>query len=195
MNINGIYKIESKIKPERIYIGSAININKRWGDHLRDLKDNKHHSIKLQRHFNKYGAADLSFSVLLCCEKEDLIKIEQYFMDSYNTYFNICKIAGSPLGMKRSDEMKKKMSILKKGNKYFLGKHHSEESKQKNRESNIGKHICSDETRRRLSESHKGKTGRIPWNKGKKDSDEVRQKKSESRITSFATKRLIQLTA
>jgi hypothetical protein len=27
--ISGIYKIQSKIKPERIYIGSAVNLQKR----------------------------------------------------------------------------------------------------------------------------------------------------------------------
>ncbi len=29
-NISGVYKIQSKIKPERIYIGSSVNINSRW---------------------------------------------------------------------------------------------------------------------------------------------------------------------
>ena len=38
MKISGIYKIESKLKPERIYIGSTININIRWNKHLTDLK-------------------------------------------------------------------------------------------------------------------------------------------------------------
>jgi len=28
MKISGIYKIQSKVKPERIYIGSAVNISK-----------------------------------------------------------------------------------------------------------------------------------------------------------------------
>ena len=39
----------------------------------------------------------------------------------------------------------------------------------------------SEETRKRMSESHKGKNlGRIPWNKGKHCSEEYRQKMSES---------------
>ena len=38
MAVSGIYKIESKIKPERCYIGSAVNINRRWNVHLRALK-------------------------------------------------------------------------------------------------------------------------------------------------------------
>lgn len=118
MKVSGIYKIESKIKPERIYIGSAVNIAERWCKHVGSLQKNKHENSKLQRHFNKYGKADLHFSVLLGCEKEDLIKTEQYFIDSYNPYFNICKIAGSCLGVKHSKEYCEKLI----GNQYRLGK-------------------------------------------------------------------------
>lgn len=30
MNISGIYQIQSKCKPKRIYIGSGVNIQRRW---------------------------------------------------------------------------------------------------------------------------------------------------------------------
>jgi group I intron endonuclease len=80
MNHSGIYKIQSLINPKRIYIGSAINFTNRRSTHLNHLKNNKHHSQKLQRHYNKYGKDDLKFSLLLGCNKEDLIKTEQYFI-------------------------------------------------------------------------------------------------------------------
>jgi group I intron endonuclease len=114
MKISGIYQMQSKIKPIRIYIGSAVNINDRWRCHLKDLKKQKHHSKKLQNHYNKYGESDLQFSILLGCEISDLIRIEQYFLDSHNPYFNTCKIAGSCLGIKRSKETRQKQSLLKK---------------------------------------------------------------------------------
>jgi group I intron endonuclease len=184
MRISAIYKIQSRVKPERIYIGSAINLKYRWWRHLSQLRRNKHHSIKLQRHFNKYGETDLQFSILLSCEKEDLIKIEQYFIDSYNPYFNICRVAGSVLGIKRSLETIKKMS--ESGKKYKpteetrlkLSKSHlgeilfylearkgiprSEETKQRIREKNMG-HLVSERTRNKISTANKGK---IVWNKG-----------------------------
>lgn len=164
----GIYKISSITKPERFYIGSSVNIRKRWREHLWLLKINDHHSKKLQRHFDKYGESDLLFSILLSCEKEDLLKIEQYFLDSYNPYFNGSKTAGSCLGFKHSDESKQKMRERRLGHK------HSEESKQKMRES---------------------KMGNIPWNKGKKMpaiSQETRQKMSKIRkgmVSNFKGKR------
>jgi group I intron endonuclease len=92
----GIYKIQSRIKPERIYIGSAVNIKSRHYLHLRQLKNNKHHSVKLQHHYNKYGADDLFFSVLCVCEKELLLIKEQYYINNLNPWFNISMIAGEP---------------------------------------------------------------------------------------------------
>lgn len=113
--MTGIYKIESIIKPERIYIGSSIDVNKRWKEHIRDLRAERRHSLKIQRHHNKYGLSDLVFTVILECEKEYLIKNEQYYIDLLNPYFNAQKIANSPLGSKRSQDTKDKISRAKKG--------------------------------------------------------------------------------
>lgn len=94
----GIYKISSLIKPNRIYIGSALNIKRRWNKHKSDLKNNKHHSIKLQRHYNKYGIDDLIFEIIEECVIDCLIDWEQHYIDKTHTYFNTCKIAGSSKG-------------------------------------------------------------------------------------------------
>lgn len=130
--VSGIYQIQSKIHPEKIYIGSAVDIQERWRIHLRGLRNNKHHSKKLQRHFNKYGEQDLQLSLVLECDKEVLINAEQAFINHYDPYFNICRVAGSQLGIKRSDEFKRKCS------KYHSGKTLSEEHKEHIRESCIG---------------------------------------------------------
>lgn len=158
MRISGIYKIQSTIKPERIYIGSAITISYRWSAHLSDLRKNKHPNKKLQRHFNKYGESDLHFSILLGCDKKDLIKIEQYFIDSYNPYFNICKNAGSVLGIKRkspSKETRLKQSLSMKGKNSYK---HSNEQNKKTSQTMIGmkRKTRFAEHCRKLSESLKG---------------------------------------
>lgn len=129
MRIPGIYKIQSIVKPDRCYIGSAINISDRWSKHLSQLRKNEHHSIQLQRHFNKYGESDLMFSILLGCEKNDLLKTEQYFLDSCPSYFNTCKVAGSSLGVKYSKERNEKISKGKKGS------HRSQEACKKTSDS------------------------------------------------------------
>lgn len=108
--ISGIYKIQSITKPYRFYIGSAINLKQREKQHFGLLRRGKHHSIKLQRHYNKYGKSDLCFIVLLCCDKNDLIANEQFFIDAMNPYFNSFPTAGSSRGVKWTKEAKDKKS-------------------------------------------------------------------------------------
>lgn len=156
----GIYKIQSKHKPEKFYIGSAIYFKNRWALHLADLRKNQHHSPRLQNHVNKYGVADLEFIILELCFPEFLISREQYYLNKLKPFFNINKLANSSLGVKRSketrdkirkskigksnptkgikrkkmsDEFRKKRSEYMKGNKLNEGKHWkwTEEQKEK----------------------------------------------------------------
>ena len=62
--------LTSKVNGKR-YIGSASRICDRWINHKFDLKNNKHHSIHLQNHYNKYGEDDLIFSVIEIIEALD----------------------------------------------------------------------------------------------------------------------------
>ena len=114
MENTGIYQIKS-IQTERLYVGSAINIKIRWNRHKRDLLNNVHHSSFLQRHYNKYGIGDLVFSVLEFCNKENLLIKEQIYLNSLNCQFNTCKVAGSCYGTKKSEEFRKKISVLTSG--------------------------------------------------------------------------------
>lgn len=52
--ITGIYIIKN-ILNNKIYVGSTIDIKKRWRDHKWHLKENKHHNSHLQASYNKYG--------------------------------------------------------------------------------------------------------------------------------------------
>lgn len=186
MKISGIYRIESKIKPERIYIGSSVNIGNRWVCHLSNLRLNKHGSIKLQNHCNKYGIDDLIFTIITECEKEDLIKTEQSFLNSYNPYFNTRIFAENNFGIKRSFQYKKKMSESKKGKKR---KPFTDKAKKNMSEVRKG-HFVSEETRRKIGEANKKRIiseetrdkfkNRIPYNKGKKMSEEQKEKISNA---------------
>ena len=107
----GIYSITNTIT-NKIYVGSAVNIDLRWKEHLNDLRKNKHHSIKLQRAFVKYGEANFIFDVIMLCDKSELIVNEQTFIDKLESYkkgYNSCPIAGSRLGSKQSEETKNKI--------------------------------------------------------------------------------------
>lgn len=192
MIIIGIYQIQSKIKPERIYIGSSINVNTRWSSHLSKLNLNRHLNKILQNHYNKYGKSDLQFSILLGCKKENLIKNEQFFMDSYKPYFNIRKNAQNNFGFKHSEETKQKISEANKGLK------RSEETKQKMSESRMGKKISeetkekmrkpkSEEAKKHISETHADISGKNNPMYGKKHTEETKQKIREIRTGTFAS--------
>lgn len=87
--MQGIYKIEN-IKNNKKYIGSSKNIEKRFRDHKKNLETGKHHSIKLQRAWNKTKNKNI-FSFEVIEEVKDiknLKKREQYYIDLYDAYYN-----------------------------------------------------------------------------------------------------------
>jgi group I intron endonuclease len=93
--MTSIYKIQSICKPDRIYIGSAVKTSRRWTKHLYQLRHGLHNS-KIQRHYDKYGESDLHFSIIISdCKIEDLLFLEQIFIDRMNPYFNASPKSGS----------------------------------------------------------------------------------------------------
>ena len=158
--ISGIYKISNKTTG-RMYIGSAVNLSTRFRDHLNSLKVKKHYNQHLQRTWNKYGESDFQFIVMLYCGSEDLLFYEQRAIDvNIGNLFNMCMVAGSPLGTNHTLAAKKKISISKTG--VSLSIRHKENIAKSMIGKNQGQKY-TDEQRRLNSEAHKGS---IPWNKG-----------------------------
>ena len=136
---SGIYSITNKTN-DKIYIGSSTNIEERWKFHKKSLKSNKHHSIHLQRAYNKYGKFKFDFKILeiVKSKRNYLLKREQYWMDTFKSPirkygYNICPDA---MGHDVSDETREKNRQARLGktswNKGLSGyKLHSKESKAK----------------------------------------------------------------
>lgn len=105
-----IYKITNIITGD-LYIGSAISLIKRKYSHLFELRHNKHHSPILQNSYNKHGENNFIFEMLEeVLEKENLVIREQWWIDYLNPRYNISRIAGSPLGVKHTEQAKLNMS-------------------------------------------------------------------------------------
>lgn len=111
---SGIYLITNQVNQKK-YIGSAICLKDRFSAHKSALKYKRHENPRLQNSWNKHGKENFKFEVLVHCPKEYLIKMEQWFIDNLNPEYNICRIAGSNLGVRASEETKKKLSLIKLG--------------------------------------------------------------------------------
>jgi group I intron endonuclease len=183
--ISGVYTIQSKIKPERVYVGSGMSIKGRWEAHRRLLRKNKHHSPQLQRHYNKYGANDLVYEILEdgdYINKNHLLAREQGWFDhfSYNNngfpYFNCDPLAGSRLGSKASMETRKLLSERGKGKKKKPRKPYKQnltpEQRELKRQQNLGANNPMFGKKRSL-ESRLAQSER---QKGRKHTEEAKRK-------------------
>lgn len=191
MILNGVYKI-TNITNNIIYIGSTsgkYGFTHRFNCHKNDLKNNRHGNSYLQNAWNKYGESSFKFEIIEIIEdKSKIIEREQYYLDLYKVYlrengYNICKIAGSSYGIKRSAECKAKISknnksmspeVRKKISDSLTGKKQSEETIKKRslkligRVSGMKNKNHSPETKLKMSLIHKNNDFGGRFKKGNK---------------------------
>jgi group I intron endonuclease len=82
---SGIYIIYFD-NTDRVYIGKSSNIEDRWSRHLNELKNDKHHSYKLQEYYN-LGNKPL-FSILVYANLDDLTKLEVFYISEFNAFID-----------------------------------------------------------------------------------------------------------
>lgn len=88
----GIYKIEAP--SGNFYIGSSVNVTKRFTQHKRDLRNGTHVNSALQHAAAKYGANGLTFTLYVCVlDRKHLRDVEQYVLDDLKPSYNISKNA------------------------------------------------------------------------------------------------------
>lgn len=95
----GIYKIHNKCT-NKCYVGSTKNFESRWKQHLSNLQNQKHSSIKLQRSYNKHGIDAFEFEVIeeLPYERTIIIQREDYWISQLNSKQNGYNIADASFG-------------------------------------------------------------------------------------------------
>jgi len=154
----GIYLIINK-ENYKTYVGSSIDVERRWKQHRSSLCRDKHDNSYLQNAWNKYGEENFIFSIIeelgeiILLEK--VLKVEQWYLDNFISEYNINRKASGCnyfKGKKFTDEHRKNLSIAHSGElHHFYGKRRPEHSIKM-----IGRKV-SKETRDRISKIHKGK--------------------------------------
>ncbi len=109
-NVSGVYEIYCTANGKR-YIGSAQCLRHRRNDHLHLLRTHQHHSIHLQRAWDKYGEAAFQFNILEFCDVGDLLQREQYYLDAFHPELNVAFDAASPMkGRNHTEETLRRLS-------------------------------------------------------------------------------------
>lgn len=160
---NGVYKIINTLTND-CYVGSCAHVKGfklRWNNHINSLNKNNHHSIVLQRAWNKYGKENFVFEVIEECEAEKCIEREQYYLDSVSPAYNILKVAGSSLGRKLTTEQIQKLKD--RSYNWMRGENNwnkSEKNKKLSRERFDSKYVrgfITKETYKKISNSLRGR--------------------------------------
>lgn len=113
----------------KFYIGRAGDLSRRFREHHKRLRNNKHHNNFLQNSWNKYGERVFVFGVLEYCDASILVEREQAALDKYRPFdlkigFNGSDKATGPLIACRKSTKEKISDKLK-------GRVMSEETKEK----------------------------------------------------------------
>ncbi len=145
------------------YVGiTSRTVELRWKQHLNDAKKNS--KYRVHRAINKYGA-DITISVVLEGSTEYCQMIESSLRPTENIGYNHAPGgAATTLGVKYSEEIRKKISDKAKGRQV------SEETRKKMSEAQLKRAPASEATRKKLSKN----------NLGKKMSDEAKEKISKA---------------
>ncbi len=96
---SGIYSITNTLNGHR-YIGSSRNVEHRWAVHRHSLRRGEHHSLILQRAWDKYSEDVFLFEMLE--ETSDvnvLLALEQTWMDNLKPEYNLSMCARTSISM------------------------------------------------------------------------------------------------
>lgn len=131
MKKSGVY-ILYNIFTGRKYVGSSRNLPHRKSCHFHGIRRGRHENYKIQNEFNEYGEEGFRWEVLEYTSPDDLVEREQFWLDSIKPELNI---------------------LLKADNHQCTQTDKSKLARQSQAEKMRGRK-ASDETKRKMSQSH-----------------------------------------
>ena len=148
----GVYEILNTSTGKR-YVGSSVDVQKRFRAHRQRARLGTHHSIAFQRAWDKYSEHAFQFNLVLVCAPRNLLLYEQLTFAALRPEYNTEKVAGSKLGTKHTMETRAKMSRTRVGKPRppFSAKHRANISASRRLR------VTKPETRAKLSVAAKGR--------------------------------------
>ena len=133
-NKPAVYVYKGIYGEEPCYVGASTRLTNRLTSHRSRINNwnkdyyNNNGSLIFYNSVLKHGWSNFQLGILeyidtsTRCEhnsniKDVLLKREQYYLNSINPSLNICKIAGSPLGIKHGIAFSKNLSEARRGKK------------------------------------------------------------------------------
>jgi group I intron endonuclease len=115
----GVYTITHALSG-KVYVGSSVEIRRRWTAHASDLRRGSHRNRYLQAAWTKHGEAAFVFAVVEeVLDPSSLLAREQHWIDTLQPFgdrgYNLTPTAGSMLGMRFTDEQRARVSAGLKG--------------------------------------------------------------------------------
>lgn len=114
-NVSGIYAIYNS-ESDKIYIGQALSIYRRWRVHKCKLARKTHVNRHLQAAWNKYSEECFFLFLLEECEKNDLNSKEEFYLSLFNPkqLYNQKPVGSSRRHYICSEETRRKISEANK---------------------------------------------------------------------------------
>ena len=162
----------------KYYIGQTVNEEKRRRNWFNQNKI--YGGPKINKARKKYGPENFEYTILMKVTGDDPEEVKKYLntleigfikmYDSYNNGYNSCDGGASTLGYHHTDDAKRRIGYAARNRQ--TGKKATDETKQKMSKShkgkvgaNLGRH-WSEDVKKKLRDAHKGKK-RGPYNKKK----------------------------
>lgn len=167
----GIYLVTNKVNGHQ-YVGQSVDIKRRWTEHTcpSNIKNNR----VINKAYRKYGKENFVYEVLEECSESELDEREIYWIEKLSPVYNMNKGGVGNKGHRHSDEVRQVLSVKAKKQWETLSdkekrerithnligpkKGHivSKKTREILRNSQLGKKL-SEETKRKISKSNKGK--------------------------------------
>ena len=146
----------------RVYIGQSVNIESRI-KRYKSLSVKTKSQTKIWRSLVKYGSENHKYEILEVCDLDDLNERERYWQEYFNSVdngLNCFYTKTTDKSGKASSDTLIKMSVAQLGNNNWLGRNHTEETKDKIRQKAKGRKYSD-----KVNKS-KGRKGIVPPLKG-----------------------------